>query len=95
MESPKYKAAMLAMDRLLDEIDESGSEEQTAILYALIENQQAILTEELHRYRQRCENLYKSAERLAYAASHSEILPDDWEALKTAVADSGQDFQEE
>ena len=67
MESPRYKAAMLAMDRLLDEIDETTSEERAAILYALIENQQAILTEELQQYRQRCENLYRSAERLACA----------------------------
>ena len=95
MESPRYKAAMLTMDRLLDEIDETTSEERAAILYALIENQQAILTEELQQYRQRCENLYRSAERLVCASSHLEILPDDWEALKSAVADSAQDFQEE
>jgi hypothetical protein len=95
MGSPKYKAAILAMDRLLNEIDESESKEQAAILIALVENQQAIITEELHLYRQRCENLYRSAELLACAASHAEILPNDWEALKIAVADSAQDFQEE
>ncbi|MEO6726169.1 MAG: hypothetical protein ABIP14_12830 [Blastocatellia bacterium] len=83
------------MDRLLNEIDDTTSEERAALLYALIENQQAIITEELQQYRKRCESLYKSAERLACAASHTEILPDDWDALKISVANSAQDFQEE
>ena len=86
---------MLALDRLLNEIDDTTSEERVAILYALIENQQTILTEELWQYRQRCENLYRSAERLVGTASPTEIIRDDWEALKIAVADSAQDFQEE
>ena len=94
MESHRYKAAMMEMDRLLNEIDDTISEERAAILYALIENQQAILTEELQQYRQRCESLYKSAQRLVCVASHTEILSDDWGALKISVADSAQDFQE-
>ncbi len=95
MESLRYKAAMVEMDRLLNEIDDTTSEERAAILYALIENQQAIITEELQQYRKRCVSLYKSAERVVCAASHAEILPDDWDALKTSVADSLKDFQEE
>lgn len=95
MGSPRYKAAMLAMDRLLDEINEAKNEERAAILYALIENQQAIITEELQRYRERCVRLYESAERMARAASRAEILSEDWDSLKVAVADSAQDFQED
>jgi hypothetical protein len=95
MESPRYKAAMLAIDRLLDEIDEAESEERAAILYALIENQQAILTEELGQYRQRCVNLYERAKHVASAASRVEILSEDLEALKIAVTDSAQDFEED
>jgi len=95
MESPRYKAAMLAIDRLLDEIDEAQSEERAAILYALVENQQAILTEELQQYRQRCLTLYERARRVAGAGSREEILSEDLEALKTAVTDSAQDFEED
>jgi hypothetical protein len=95
MESPRYKAAMLAIDRLLDEIDEAKSEERAAILYALIENQQAILTEELQQYRQRCLNLYECAKRVASAVSREEILSEDLEALKIAVSGSEQDFEED
>ncbi len=95
MESPRYKAAMMEMDRLLDDIDEAESEERAALLYALIENQQAIVTEEINQYRQRCESLYKSATRLMSAASPKEILREDLDALKIAIADSAQDFQEE
>lgn len=86
---------MLAIDRLLNEIDDAPSKERAAILYALIENQEAILTEELQQYRNRCENLFWSAERLVRMASPMEILSDDWDALKAAIADSTQDFQEE
>lgn len=95
MESTRYKAAAAEIDRLLNEIDDTTSEERAAILYALIQNQQAILTEELQLYRQRCERLYASAKCLMDASSTAEISLDDWEALKNAVASSAQDFQVE
>lgn len=95
MGTPRYKAAMLAIDRLLNEIDDAPSKERAAILHALIENQEAILTDELQQYRTQCENLFWSAQRLTKASSPAEIHPDDWRALKLAVAESSHYFQDE
>jgi hypothetical protein len=95
MGTPKYNAAMLAIDRLLDEMDDAPTKERAAILYALIENQEEIVKEEIQRYRIRCENLYRNAARLVRAVSQTEILPEDWDALKLSVADSKPDFEEE
>ena len=95
MGPPKYKAAMLAIDRLLNEIDDAPTKERAAILYALIENQEEIVREEIQQYRTRCENLYRSAARLVRAESNTDILPEDLDALKFSVADSMHDFEEE
>lgn len=86
---------MLAIDRLLNEIDDAPSKERAALLYALIENQEAIVTEEVEQYRIRCEKLYWSAARIALAASRVDILPEDLDALKRAVAEAKSDFDEE